>query len=77
MGIVLYVLWGKTNGWPRELTFTALLLPLALLFSQRHYLEHRFARSIPSDIPVWDFMVSCLLLTTGVASGKLTLISIG
>lgn len=77
MGIVLYVLWGKTNGWPRELTFTALLLPLALLFSQRHYLEHHFARSIPSDIPVWDFMVSCLLLTTGVASGKLTLISIG
>lgn len=77
LGIVLFVLWGQSNAWPGELVFSAVLLPLMLLFTQRHYLNFSFARYIPVDIQVWEFMISCLLLTVGIASGKLTLISIG
>lgn len=77
LGGFLVLLWGQSNSWPQELVFSAVLLPLALLFSQRHYLEHHFALSVPDEIPVWDFLIANLLLTVGIASGKLLLISIG
>lgn len=77
LGGFLYVLWGLTNYWPKEIVFAPVLLPLVFLFSQRHYTSHRFAQSVPDELPVWDFLVASLILTVGIASGKLLLVSVG
>lgn len=77
LGGLLFILWGQANAWPNELIFSSVLLPLGFLFSQRHYMEHDFALCLPEDVPVWDFLIACVLLTIGIASGKIFLISIG
>ena len=77
LGGFTYLLWGLTNDWPKEIIITPILLPLLLLFSQRRYISHRYAETIADETPVWDFLVASLILTVGIASGKLLLLSAG
>ena len=74
---ILFAVWGLRNAWPIELKVSIILLPATLVFAWQDYQANQFGSAILRDLNHWEFMIACLLMATGVASGVLLLLAIG
>ena len=74
---ILFAVWGLRNEWPIELWASVFLLPATLVFAWQDYQANQFGGAVLRELNHWEFMIACLLMATGVASGVLLLLAIG
>lgn len=75
--VLMFFIWGLRNAWPLELWSSVFLLPASLVFALQHCRGNEFGLRVRRSIHSWDFMIACLLMAIGIASGILLLMAFG
>lgn len=73
----LVIPWGAYNRWPGSLFVALGYTPLCLLVAAGLIRRQQFGHETPDPPSHWELLISFLLLTIGVASGYMLVMSVG